>query len=264
MKAQADAWELEMRKKKQAKSIQSPSQSSAGSSGLRPLKLKGDLGYKPLPSIQQPMQSASTSQLESDLAEKKVLAEKAHELNRRKTIENRANEEQLKAQLKETDKFEMEKRATHMKEQREKLLLKKKRERDEKARIELEQVSKQDELEKSEKMIEIGNFVRQKAAAESKSSEDQTTHLADKKRDNMRMALARRMKMDLIEAEEVKMIKAQEEQFAELDRKLMEVEINRKENIQQELLLSEKIRRNQAKIARNIQQSARGLTEEHA
>lgn len=85
---------------------------------------------------------------------------------------------------------------------------------------------------------------------------------AERKRANMRMALARRMKLDLIESEEVKLAQMQEEQFAELDRKLRQVEQLRSDNKKREDLLAEQLRRQQANIARNVQRSAQALRDE--
>ena len=57
--------------------------------------------------------------------------------------------------------------------------------------------------------------------AEQKSEADMTV---DEKRNMMRVALARRMKQDLIESEEERLSKMQAEQYSELDRKLRLVE----------------------------------------
>ena len=53
--------------------------------------------------------------------------------------------------------------------------------------------------------------------AEQKSETDMSV---DEKRNMMRIALARRMKQDLIESEEERLSKMQAEQYSELDRKL--------------------------------------------
>jgi len=53
--------------------------------------------------------------------------------------------------------------------------------------------------------------------AEQKSETDMSV---EEKRNMMRIALARRMKQDLIESEEERLSKMQAEQYSELDRKL--------------------------------------------
>jgi hypothetical protein len=84
----------------------------------------------------------------------------------------------------------------------------------------------------------------------------------DKRRAAMRLALARRMKLDLIESEEIKLAQMAEDQFADLDRKLQQVEQLRRDNKQREALMGEQIRRQQATIARNVQRSAEELRRE--
>ena len=68
--------------------------------------------------------------------------------------------------------------------------------------------------------------------------------------------LARRMKQSLLESEEAKQLQQQEDSFSLLDKKLLDVERQRQENHQRELLLQENLRKQQAQMARNIQRSA--------
>ena len=79
------------------------------------------------------------------------------------------------------------------------------------------------ETNKEELAQKIQEFTSQQAVPvspkESKEEEE-----AERKRSNMRMALARRMKMDLVGNEEDKKSRAREDQFSELDKKLKEVE----------------------------------------
>mmetsp|Transcript_41184 Transcript_41184/g.67520 ORF Transcript_41184/g.67520 Transcript_41184/m.67520 type:complete len:92 (-) Transcript_41184:30-305(-) len=72
----------------------------------------------------------------------------------------------------------------------------------------------------------------------------------------MRVALARRMKQDLLENEEERMAKAQADQFNDLDAKLRLVEQLREENRQKEAELNRAVARQQQVRARNVQRSA--------
>mmetsp|Transcript_34675 Transcript_34675/g.45855 ORF Transcript_34675/g.45855 Transcript_34675/m.45855 type:complete len:132 (-) Transcript_34675:387-782(-) len=79
---------------------------------------------------------------------------------------------------------------------------------------------------------------------------------ADERRRLMRIALARRMKQDLLENEEERLTKMQAEQFNDLDRKLRLVEQLREENRQKENELNRAVQAQQQVRARNVQRSA--------
>ncbi len=83
--------------------------------------------------------------------------------------------------------------------------------------------------------------------------------VAETRRANMRNALARRMKMDLIEGEEAKISQLQEDQFSELDQRLKQVEQLREDNRKREYMLNKQVERQQAQIARNVRISAAEL-----
>ena len=83
--------------------------------------------------------------------------------------------------------------------------------------------------------------------------------VAEARRANMRNALARRMKMDLIEGEEAKISQLQEDQFSELDQRLKQVEQLREDNRKREYMLNKQVERQQAQIARNVRLSAAEL-----
>ena len=78
----------------------------------------------------------------------------------------------------------------------------------------------------------------------------------------MRNALARRMKMDLIETEEAKLSQLQEDQFSELDQRLKQVEQLREDNRKREYMMNKQVERQQAQIARNVRLSAAELQED--
>lgn len=109
-----------------------------------------------------------------------------------------------------------------MGEQRDKLLAMKKAERDKKVRLEEE---RQAELRADGDDTETELKLRAQAQAAGISKEEskggEGINVADeKKRSAMRLALARRMKLDLMESEELKVAKHHENQFSDLDRKL--------------------------------------------
>ena len=62
-----------------------------------------------------------------------------------------------------------------------------------------------------------------------------------------------------ISGEEERLIKLQEEQFADLDKKLGEVEKNRKDAIRRDIALDEERRSRQAQFTRNMKASAATL-----
>jgi hypothetical protein len=68
--------------------------------------------------------------------------------------------------------------------------------------------------------------------------------------------LARRMKMDMIEAEEQRFTQMQEDHFADLDKKLGNMEKTRRETVRRDNEERAAARRAQADFARNIAQSA--------
>ena len=71
----------------------------------------------------------------------------------------------------------------------------------------------------------------------------------------MRVALARRMKLDLLGGED-DANKARQKQYSELDKKLKEVETLRIENHRREQNMQQDLRRQQAKFAKNMEFSA--------
>ena len=98
--------------------------------------------------------------------------------------------------------------------------------------------------------------------ANSDEAQSQIGHKSDDRRAMMRIALARRMKQDLLESEEERLRKMQSEQFTELDRKLRLVEQLRDENRIKEVQLSDAIAIQQKERFKNIQISAAKLSNE--
>lgn len=149
---------------------------------------------------------------------------------------------------------EAEKRAQHMREQRDRLIAMKKAERERKVQIEEERQLKTDS-EKKEKVIEAVHRVEEnQAMRESKNDESPSKvpvvsqEEVDRRRTVMRQALARRMKIDLVESEDAKFDRLEMDQFADLDRKLQQVEQLRNDTRQRDLLLSEQFKKQQLKL----------------
>jgi hypothetical protein len=156
------------------------------------------------------------------LSEKRRQAEEEIKRAQDQLKEQRELEESLRKQISQIDPDEALKRSKHMAEQRDKLIAMKKTERDAKVKIEEERQKKiNDDGEIPEEIL------RAKIEAEMKARNGKIEEKKDdgdeKKRSAMRLALARRMKLDLIESEELKLLQAQENQFADFDRKLQQV-----------------------------------------
>lgn len=231
---------------------------------LAPLRELKPLSSKPLPSIG----AGNAAQLASgglqNLAEKKRAAEEVLRRGQEQLVEQRKQEEALRNKAISTggvDAAEVERRAQHMRQQRELLIAKKKAARDEKVQEEEERRAKKLAADQEVLAESIERVERSKArqGAEDKTSADEA---AEARRNNMRTALARRMKMDLIENEEAKISQLQEDQFSELDQRLRQVEQLREDNRKRELMMNKQLERQQAQIARNVRLSAAELQED--
>jgi hypothetical protein len=132
------------------------------------------------------------------------------------------------------------------------LIALKKKEREEKVREEEERKLKASAASSPPKRA------KPKEVREEQEFEDEYDS-QEQQRAVLRMALARRMKQSLVESEEAKQIQQQEDSFSLLDKKLQDVERQRQENHQRELILQENLRKQQAQMARNVQRSAAQL-----
>jgi flagellar biosynthesis GTPase FlhF len=216
---------------------------------LGPVTLKPLGGSKALP----PIGHSSLSALSNDLEDRRKMAEETLRSSQKQLGDQRKQEDQLRSQLNQADPDEADRRAKHMREQRDRIVAQKKAEREAKVRREDEERSKV-----ADEMVEAVQRVQAATDTEGKQEDSEV----EKKRAAMRTALARRMKLDLIESEEAKIAKLQEDQFAELDRKLRQVEQLRSENKKRENVLSDQLRKQQQSIARNVQRSAASMKEE--
>lgn len=230
----------------------------------KPLKMR--LDSKPLPSIGKGLSSTPLPSIESlkladeQLDDKRKRTEEAIRSSKEQLMEQRKKEEALRQKLSGVDPEEAQKRAEHMKRQRDLLIAKKKAEREQKVKAEEERKKKkdhEDELDLAENMKKLLEDHQRSDGADAKGLSDEA--IAEMRRSTMRLALARRMKMDLIQSEEAKISAMQEEQFSELDKKLQQVEQLREDNRKREYILSKQLERQQAQIARNVKLSASQL-----
>ena len=183
------------------------------------------LGFNTLTALPSILSGAAAVSLEM----KKREAEDEIRKGQDQLAEQRKQENALRKQLGHVNQEDAEERRKHMAEQRDKILSLKKEERRKKVIVENELQIKTNELPR-----EISRLKTQDEVKEASSTQDNNSHLTfkkntnadnidEKKRSAMRLALARRMKLDLIEEEENKLALLQENQFADLDRKLQQV-----------------------------------------
>ena len=191
-----------------------------------------------------------------DLEDKRRHAAETLRMSQKQLGEQRKQEDELRSQLNQVDPDEAERRSRHMREQRDRIIAQKKAEREKKVREEEETQRKSaDEIPEA--------VLRAQARAEQDAGKEEDSEV-ERKRAAMRTALARRMKLDLIESEEAKIAQLQEDQFTELDRKLRQVEQLRNDNKKREAILAEQLRKQQANIAKNVQKSAAALRDDDA
>ncbi len=226
-----------------------------GGASLPPLgNLKGPLGgARPLGEI-KPL-----SELQDEMAERKKQAEEAFRKNHEMLLEQREQQEELRRQAKFTDE-EMKKRAEHLKRQRDLIIAKKKAEREkavkstmveENERTEEIKMRLEEERERRDESVAAGEGAVEQQSEEAKGELSES----DIRRQNMRIALAARMKRDMLLAEEERLSKMQSDQFAELDEKLRKVEELREENRLRENELKDAIKHNQELRAINMHRS---------
>lgn len=237
------------------------SEPKTSSTKLEPLALKPLSGFRaPLPAIG----------LGANLDEKKRVVEDVLKQGQQQLASQRKQEENLRQQVAGIDPVEAEKRAAYMREQRDRLLAMKKAEREKKVAAETEKKAKMSSAGESPQPPKavaelIQRNVRDSststARADAKGQNDEANAEAEARRSDLRNALARRMKLDLLEKEEEKFNAAQEQQFTALDKRLQQVEQTREDNRKREYILSKQIERQKAYIAKNIQMSAASLNQ---
>ena len=231
---------------------------------IKPLKMKG--AFAPLPGSRAAGPTDASAELDA-LEEKKRAEEAALRKNSDQLSAQRRNEEELRSTVDGVDPAEAERRARHLREQRDLLLAKKKAEREAKVAAEERKRRGEHDSERDSKaaapargfmtaLDSKGDDKREEKGAPSQEE------LAEMRRATMRMALARRMKMDLIESEEAKLQAMQETQFDEYDQKLRQVEQMREDNRKREYLLCKQLAMQQEQIAKNMKLSAMQLRDD--
>jgi hypothetical protein len=225
---------------------------------LKPLKLRPLGGLAPLPSItSEPVPSREeVGRMQMELAEKKREAESVIRESQKQLASQRENEENLKSELNRMNPQEAERRAAHMREQRDRLIAKKKVERERKVQEEEERTRKANDERLDSRPDEF--FAQQAKITgpdDSDAKEDEMSgcgvtraEIEESRRGAMRNALARRMKMGLIETEDQRVAKAQELKFAELENKLKQVEQLRIDSRMREQSLNQKLRKNSSGV----------------
>lgn len=271
LKAEADEFEAELAAQKLQMGGAKPKPKADDFAAPKPLKMKGDMGYKPLPSIGGRGLGGGKSLPGIDVGaeveafeQRKQRADEAHRLNKEAQEAARVEEERLRKRVDEgQSQSEMDERTRHMKEQRARILAAKKKERMAKVQEEDSRKNKEEEdnlASKARAQAAMRADAERKAKAESKSSGGASPELdpkvVEKRRAAMRMALARRMKMDLMESEEERFAKLQEDHFADLDRKLNKVEESRRDNMRIDAEERSAQRKAQSQFAKNVAQSA--------
>jgi len=237
-----------------------PTAPTQGKGGLKPISSSKMKPIKSAP--QRDINLPSLEELQKQMDSKRKQAQEAFKRNQ-EMLQQQLNAQQELRQQAGVTETDMERRARHLKAQRDKILAKKKAEREAKAK---EQAEK--EAERKAKMAEqiskaapeIVRSVSTEELGEENSapggSGEGKFDPADERRRLMRIALARRMKQDLLENEEERLTKMQAEQFNDLDRKLRLVEQLREENRQKENELNRAVQAQQQVRARNVQRSA--------
>jgi len=190
-------------------------------------------------------------ELQAQMNKRRVEAEEAFRRNQAMLREQKDKGKEL-AEAAGVSEEDAARRAAYLKEQRDKILAKKRAEREAKMK-EFEEEREREMKKLHESMPDsLASQVDSAPGSESKSEADV---LAEKRRNMMRIALAQRMKQDLIENEEERLAKMQAEQYSELDRQLRLVEQLRDENRRKEEELQHAIRAQQERRFHNLKKS---------
>ena len=205
------------------------------------------------------MKLPSISDLEEDIRKKRQAAEFAFRRNQDILMERRAQKHEMHQRVGVTPS-DIARRESKLKEQRDRILAKKNAEREERM-LKARKETKWD----AETSLPNSTFNGDSGDDDAKTGANTSTgqHKIDDRRSMMRMALARRMKQELLESEEERLRKMQAEQFTELDRKLLLVERLRDENRIRELELTDAIAAQQTERFKNIQMSAAKLSSQN-
>ena len=243
---------------KKTKKTKKKTKSSSDSKDFKPLK---PLNLRPLGGLTAlpPIRSESVpsrdevERMQMQLAEKKREAENVIRESQQQLAVQRQNEESLKRELNIMNPEESDRRAEQMREQRDRLLAKKKAEREKKVAAEDERMRKEMDEKIDNRPKEFLAQQAKTAVVEHDDNESKTDSLSEygvsraeieeSRRGAMRNALARRMKMGLVESKETRVAKAQEVNFSELEIKLKQVEKLRADSRLREQALQDRMTR---------------------
>jgi len=221
-----------------------------------PKPLKMPKAFAPLPDIKggsqealggarrtdlQPLASSPVLLQQMDeLGEKKRLATEAFLRNQQVLQKQKQKEAELQSQVQEPP-GEAERRAQHMREQRDRLIAIKKAEREAKVKAEEERKG----AARGAPLGKVESLAKDADDSDSKEK-DSKEEIAERRRAMMHNALARRMKQELYESSEQKQSKDEEGgQYSDLDRQLRLVDKSRREGQQRANLMQEHFRRQQ-------------------
>jgi hypothetical protein len=234
-------------KKKKKKKKKDKNRERGGQDTLGPLSAPKNLA--PLPSIEE---------LQKQMQKRRSEAEEAFRRNQEALTQQKQTEKELTSAAGVTSE-DAGRRAAYLKKQRDKLVAKKRAERESKAK------AYEDEKEQglASMMAEAQQAAVQTGGAEAKDSSvaDQES---EERRNMMRIALARRMKRDLLVSESERLRSMQEDQYADLDKQLRMVEGLREENRVREKELGDQIKRQQEQRFKNLQNSVATQVLEHS
>jgi len=221
---------------------------------LGPVGTLGSLNSRPVLGGIAP--NKGLDEMASQMATRKKMAQEAFRKNHEMLQEQKQKEEEMRETAKITEE-DMRKRTELLKRQRDMIIAKKKADREKAAKEALKGEEEEKEKVREFKLFELKkkSSAPVETAEDTKEDENDGGMNADERRSAMRIALAARMKRDLLVAEEERLTKMQDDQFAELDAKLRRVEELRDENRMREEDLKEAILQNQKLRAINIHRS---------
>ena len=151
----------------------------------------------------------------------KALQESAQQLQAQRRQETHFRDAVVSQGL--LDPAEAQRRAEHMQRQRDLLLAKKKADRAAKLETTAADAKKSETVSAADAKM-VAQFLADRDADMKDDNSSNSNNNADLKRQNLRLALARRLKSDIRQEEMAKQVAAQETQFAELDTKLRQVQ----------------------------------------
>ena len=192
------------------------------------------------------------SPISMGMREKRRIAEAAYHRNQEILRERRKQEREIQHQAGVTPE-DVQRREQQLKEQRDRIIAKKNKERKQRLGEKHKQAKQDTQLLTQD--TAAGQSICSKQVSDERPPSD-----LEERRSMMRLALTRRMKKELLESEEERLRKLQSEQFTELDHKLRLVEQLRDENRAKEMQLADAIEAQQTQRFKNIQLSAAQLT----